>query len=496
MNEHQIEDLARVLSARLWRGVVLPGLGLQLALLGAVCLLASPLTSLSCWAQDDGAAALRAVNPDPGPPPAPPLDTKADTKADSKADNQAEPIAAKTIGPAVESAVEPAPASTAVAVDDSAIAEPKAAPAAVAEVTADSEINTPEVETIQVESAQSQSAQSQSPTQQPDTVRELSVEPALESKPLLPADRPRWVGAAPDLSTSVHRLFVGGSIMSTAAQAQASIDESMIEAVKSYLSQNLDMGGDAYKLPVTANFIHRNLLDPSSNYLAELTTSQGPMYQQWVVLRITPEHRENFAVELKQVQQRERMSLLGVGVLGLLTLTGIANFAFQRRRRRYPTTLPPATMALVPGHDQPIYVADLPGLQQPQVAIVKPTKKRAIFPMVLLIVVGVGAMLALLTASIKVKRERSTATAIEVDNQLRDEVRDFVKNKEYRASVTIHGNNIEIVRRQSDDRAAGGDSADDDRASGDSAGDVHAGDDRRRARNRDDGIDNNMDKRK
>ena len=60
---------------------------------------------------------------------------------------------------------------------------------------------------------------------------------------------------------------------------------------------------------------------------AELSTSTGPMYQKWVVLEITPEHRRHFVEESRQLEQRKRMVALGLGLstgLGVALVGGLA----------------------------------------------------------------------------------------------------------------------------------------------------------------------------
>jgi hypothetical protein len=177
-------------------------------------------------------------------------------------------------------------------------------------------------------------------------VRELSVSP--ESKPLLPEGHPSWVGAPPDLSNSRHhRLFVGSFPVSSLDEVDAALDEPMLAAVNGYIDEQVLDGRGASELHLTSDFIRYNLLDRSTDYIAELSTSTGPVYQKWVVLEITPEHRKHFAEAYRQVEQKKRMVALGLGLSGLLGMTAVAHLAFNRRRRRYDETVQPIVHTLM-----------------------------------------------------------------------------------------------------------------------------------------------------
>lgn len=164
-------------------------------------------------------------------------------------------------------------------------------------------------------------------------VRELSVAP--DSKPLLPRDRPAWVGDAPDLSSNTHRLFVGSYPTLKPEEADAALDDPLVASVNGYIDEYVLKNGGAEKLGLKADWIRGKLVDRTTDYLAELSTSQGPMYQKWVVVQISPENRHQLLEQYRQVEQVHRLVALGLGVTGLMTLTGLANVAFKRRRRRY-----------------------------------------------------------------------------------------------------------------------------------------------------------------
>jgi hypothetical protein len=186
-------------------------------------------------------------------------------------------------------------------------------------------------------------------------VRELSVEPVLEKRPILPADRPAWVGAANETSERVHRLYVASFTANSRDQVELDemLDEPLVAAVRRYLDETLFPREGAWRLDISPEFIRQNLLDNSTSYVASMTTQTGTEYQKWVILQVTPEQREYFSKLLVEQKQRERMSMLGVGLAGVLGLTGLVNLVFNRRRRRYPSTLPPISMAIMPGQSDP-----------------------------------------------------------------------------------------------------------------------------------------------
>jgi hypothetical protein len=174
----------------------------------------------------------------------------------------------------------------------------------------------------------------------PSGPRELSVPPVTQ--PLLPADRPAWVGAAPDLSNFHHRLFIGSYPVQSAVDVDAALDEPMLAAVYAYLDEQVFFEkGPAGHVELDAGYIRRNLLQPGVEYVAELATSEGPLYQKWVILEITPEHRLHFQNLYRQAEQRKRLGWLGGAAALLITTVGVANWGFRRRSRRYVQTQAP-----------------------------------------------------------------------------------------------------------------------------------------------------------
>ena len=253
----------------------------------------------------------------------------------------------------------------------------------------------------------------------PTEVRELSVEPVLEKRRMLPADRPAWVGAPNDTSERIHRLYVASFTANTAEEVEGDemLDEPLVAAVQRYLDETLFPGDDALQLPINANFIRHNLLDKSTSYVAAMTTQSGTEYQKWVVLQVTPEQREYFAQLLREHKQRHRLAALGTGLAGLLGLTGIVNVAFNRRRRRYPNAMAPITMAIMPGNaigaGPDNFVQHVAAGVAPAVMVKAPPKKRSFLKKTLILMVAAGLVFAFVAPAltlVKLEPRRAVRT--------------------------------------------------------------------------------------
>ena len=173
------------------------------------------------------------------------------------------------------------------------------------------------------------------PKADPDSVRTLSVEPGL--RPILPADRPAWVGAAPDYSSAQHYLYVGSLPTTDESEADEALDAPLIAAVRNYIDQEVvNELGAASNMPIDAQFIRRNLIDDPSGHMCELSTSQGAMFQKWVAVRVTPEQREQFARWHTEASQRKRLTPLGLGLVSVLALVSLSHMVLRRRHGANP----------------------------------------------------------------------------------------------------------------------------------------------------------------
>ncbi len=245
---------------------------------------------------------------------------------------------------------------------------------------------------------------------------------------MLPADRPSWVGAPNDTSDRVHRLYVASFTAGTAAEVEADemLDDPLVAAVQRYLDETLFPGDDALPLPITPDFVRQNLLDKSTSYVAAMTTQSGTEYQKWVVLRITPEHREYFTQLLREHKQRQHMAVLGSVLVCLLGFTGLLNLAFNRRSRRYPSAVTPVSMAIMPnqgmgGGDN--FVQHVAVGAAPAVAVKAAPKKRSFVKKAFILMVAAGLVFALVAPAltiVKLKHHpvRTEHVRVDVDGKV------------------------------------------------------------------------------
>ncbi len=173
---------------------------------------------------------------------------------------------------------------------------------------------------------------------------ELSVEPG--SLPLLPADRPAWVGADPDYSSEVHRLYVGSAAVAERSDVDSALDVPLIAALNGYLDdQVLNRTGASDSLGLDDAFVRRNLIADTDGVVLQLNTGGEPMYQKWVVLEVTPTQREQFLQWYRESEQRERIKPVAVGLAGILALVALTH-VLLRGKQQSPTAQPLAADAM------------------------------------------------------------------------------------------------------------------------------------------------------
>jgi len=221
-----------------------------------------------------------------------------------------------------------------------AVAAPEAE--GVGEVTAETEFNSVDANPLAAAS-------------QAETVRTLSVEP--RTRPLLPANSPAWITAAPDYSAAIHRIPVGSLPTTRADETEGGLDEPLLAALYDYVdTQVVQQLGASQKLhsQLSVNYIRRNLIEDPAGYTAELTTSNGPMYQKWVMLSVTAEQREQLKTWHREALQRERLAPLGLGVVASISFIGLSHIVL---RRLYglpkPKPLTSQNYVALPIHAQP-----------------------------------------------------------------------------------------------------------------------------------------------
>lgn len=176
-------------------------------------------------------------------------------------------------------------------------------------------------------------------------VRTLSVQPG--SQPLLPADRPAWVGAPADYTGKTHRMFIGSLPTPDEERADLSLNEPLVATVNEYIdSEVIGVRGAAEKIAINAEYIRKNLVTDNDGYLLELNTSSGAMYQKWVSLEVTPEQRAQLESWHNEAIQRERLKTLGAGLAAILALVGLSHLTL-RSRHGSPKLKPLTTQAMI-----------------------------------------------------------------------------------------------------------------------------------------------------
>lgn len=200
-----------------------------------------------------------------------------------------------------------------------------------------------------------QAAAPQAAASQAETVRTLSVEP--RTRPLLPANSPAWITAAPDYSSAIHRIPIGSLPTSRADETEGGLDEPLLAALYEYVdTQVVQQPGASQKLhsQLSVNYIRRNLIEDPAGYTAELTTSNGPLYQKWVMLSVTAEQRSQLKKWHREAVQRERLAPLGLGVVATIGFIGLLHVLL---RQLYglpkPKSLSSQNYVALPIHAQP-----------------------------------------------------------------------------------------------------------------------------------------------
>lgn len=161
------------------------------------------------------------------------------------------------------------------------------------------------------------------------TPHPLSVEPSSQ---MLPKDRPSWIDSDPDMESETHRFVVASIPTSLRSELDSHLEATLVAALKSYVNQQF--GTDADQLindRLTVAFIQTNLVDDNKTYVAEMQTGEGPMFQKWVMVEVTPQQRHQLQLWVSQQVQQQRLLPLGLLLSGLLTLIGMSHLVLKRR---------------------------------------------------------------------------------------------------------------------------------------------------------------------
>ena len=167
------------------------------------------------------------------------------------------------------------------------------------------------------------------------------VEPGTAA--LLPDDAPAWVTAPPDFSSSTHRFVVGSHASDDRDEVDRSLDPALVAAVQEYILEQVIQ--DSRERPrarfgalrgirahVDADYIRKNLIDDPEGYVGQLNVASTPLYQKWVTVSVTPTQREQIRAWHRQGVQVERLLGVGLVLLVVLAVVGLASLILRPRR--------------------------------------------------------------------------------------------------------------------------------------------------------------------
>lgn len=159
---------------------------------------------------------------------------------------------------------------------------------------------------------------------------QLSVQPGTQ--PVLPVDRPAWIGADPDYSSDVHRIYVASTAVSDPEDADSALDAPLLAALRTYTDEQILKQHQASDdLDLTSDFIRKNMVVADSSVVLKLNTGSEPMYQKWVTVEVTPEQRALLHQWHRESIQVQRLAPLGLGLAAILGFVGAGHLLFRRK---------------------------------------------------------------------------------------------------------------------------------------------------------------------
>ncbi len=229
----------------------------------------------------------------------------------------------------------------------------------------------------------------------------LSVEPSIQ---MLPKDRPSWIDAEPETGTDIHRFVVASIPTALKSELDSNLDATLEAALKAYASQQFSPdAGELLRERLTAAFIRTNLIDENKTYIGEMRTGEGPLFQKWVMVEVTPKQRDQMRHWHSEQLQRQRVLPLGLGLAGLFTVIALTHLAL-RRRVKVPPGLKEtqATAGKAMGNVPPVELYSAQVLQsKPKCRRSALRKMAVILPMIAVIAVPM-----LVTSSTKSSQKR------------------------------------------------------------------------------------------
>ncbi len=173
--------------------------------------------------------------------------------------------------------------------------------------------------------------------------RNLSVEPGGD--PLLPRDVPEWILGDVHRVADVDHFPVGGIPTSQKVNVDKGLDVPMRTALAKYVAQLVGPEDfEGLSEDVTSDYIRKNLIDEPNGYIAEIATSEGPMYQKWVKLSVTPSQREQLRKWNHEELQASNLPIVVIGMVGLLGFVGLTHLVLKSWHGM-PSVKPEVTVA-------------------------------------------------------------------------------------------------------------------------------------------------------
>ncbi|MFO0923141.1 MAG: hypothetical protein U0905_11710 [Pirellulales bacterium] len=213
---------------------------------------------------------------------------------------------------------------------------PPSAPA-VAAPTASASLSLGQDVTVKAEIASLEANENGSPKTIVSEDFSLDRQPANAS-PLLPADRPDWVGRAHFVDGTTHFISVGALPDESLNKSKASLDESILKEVRKYVNENIlhEEDGAEQLEPLTLSWIKSRCLVKGHEYDVQFDSNTTTYHQAWVELKLSDRDRKTIEHWWKDIQRHERAKKLGGGMAVAVAGIGVCHLLFGMIARRKP----------------------------------------------------------------------------------------------------------------------------------------------------------------
>ncbi len=158
-------------------------------------------------------------------------------------------------------------------------------------------------------------------TSQRSVSSQLSVAPLDHVE--YPADRPKWVSAAPDFESSQHSWSVVTPPCDLPEDANDLLRVLMRATVASYIQQVTGETAEKIEFAITDEWIERELV--AKRYEGKLLEGDSTRHEQAALLEFSPLVRDNMLATWKNHEVSQRLAVLGLGVTGLLGMLALGS---------------------------------------------------------------------------------------------------------------------------------------------------------------------------